>query len=514
MIAPVLIAALTGGLGSTPRYAATEIPAEPGREIRGFWTADMNGDGRGDALLGVWSAGAGRELVVHLQRGDSTFAASPDRRVRVKSDIVAFSVADLRDEPGDDLLLFTPSAGFSLSTARSGYAGNARRILDARLVCGVPDRKDLPRLDSLADLDGDGRLDILVPEPGGASIWTRGGQGAWVRRARVPLPLLPAETARERGPPRDRQERGRRRSITIQLSFEKPTLVRRGLPDRVRAWTGAAEADEGDGNLLRIERWVPAPWLADADGDGRLDVVVLAPERDGTASLSILLQRPDGTFQEAPDAGGGLGKAQSVWPRDLDGDGRFDLVVAESTRQDSTLLRLHLSRGGRFETDRPDQVLKLSGYGVLPRVADLDGDGGVELLVTSFRPLDSGGTRGSSVARTLVVYRRDRGGLFGRRPVSRSEETFRASEARALGQRMVFDVDLTGEGRRHALHTDAEGALVARRFDDRLRLAGEPFWQYVPRKVIQEIVACSLDGDPRTDLVLRHTRSLTVLVSR
>ena len=40
----------------------------PEAELRSRWTADVNGDGLGDLVLGVWSEVHGRELAIHLQQ--------------------------------------------------------------------------------------------------------------------------------------------------------------------------------------------------------------------------------------------------------------------------------------------------------------------------------------------------------------------------------------------------------------------------------------------------------------
>ncbi len=501
MIAALLVLGCVLADG-TPRHAASEI--HPDGELRGFRLAPIDGDDAIDLVVAVWSPVRGRELFVHLQRGDGTFAATPDRRVDIKSDVIAYAVADLRDEPGSELLLLTRSAGFGLSTARRGYAGNARRLFERELICPIPDRKDVLFLDTVVDLEGDGSPEVLVPGPGGFSLLARGEAGAeppFVERAR--FAVTGRETLDGSSALRHRLELSAGHGISHVRSSAFTGLV--------TPWPGS---DESAGPFLRMERWLPAPHVGDANGDGRPDVCWLEVD-DERSTVKLFVQRDDGRFASSPDWSGQIEHDGSLLARDLDGDGLFDLISGGNRGDRSMRLRLFLNRGGRFDGERPDQVLKLSGYGIEPEVLDLDGDGRPELVVSSYSVSAVGALRGGAVTRTLLVFRGgDGGGVFGKRPASRLDERFTAREVKGLSQRMTFAADLRGDGRRHALHLDDRGALVARAFDQSLRLESEPFWRFVPRRTVTGIVAAELNGDRRADVVLEHSRSLTVLVSR
>jgi hypothetical protein len=118
------------------------------------------------------------------------------------------------------------------------------------------------------------------------------------------------------------------------------------------------------------------------------------------------------------------------------------------------------------------------------------------------------------VVRSLLIYRRDSERVFSRHPDARWEETFTAKQIKGIGQRITFEADILGRGRRCALLVDRNGALIARAVSTSLALETEPFWSFVPRRTILSVDTRDLNGDKRSDVILRHIRSLTVLVSR
>jgi enediyne biosynthesis protein E4 len=179
--------------------------------------------------------------------------------------------------------------------------------------------------------------------------------------------------------------------------------------------------NEGDGTFTDVTAaagageasWSSSAAFADADGDGDLDLYVAdyvlfsldsyplcgEPE-SGLRSYChpevfpglpdrFYRNRGDGTFEDATAAAGFAaadGKGLGVIWGDLDGDGRPDLYVADDTtpnflfhnRGDGTFEDLSLVSGTAFNAEGKAEA----GMGV--DLADLDGDGLPELVVTNF----------------------------------------------------------------------------------------------------------------------------------
>jgi hypothetical protein len=484
-------------LGEAPlRFAAAEIdPA--GGDYTGHWFGDFDGDGLSDLALGLHDAERGRRLEIHLQRPDGKFPAASDRRVEVKRDIIAFANADLRPEPGDELLFFTRGAIFSYASAKADYSGNAEKALDWELICEVPDPKRLLRIERLGP-----EAEFLVPGAAGfghLALVESGGRRTLVERARLPAPSSLAIGSSSKGG-------GGRLDFTGESGFSFET--RKAFEDLLLDARAGAR-----GRLIDSEHWMDAPALADVDGDGKDDWVIIESENK-ERRLSVRLRLADGSFSSEAQRSGPLPDDGRLRLEDLDGDRRADLWSRGEEDKDGIRLRFYRNRGGEFRFDAPEQVLKVSGRGIEVEAVDLDGDRRLELAVSSFEVPATGALGEVKVTRALVIYRGEAEGFFGRRPASRIEETFSAREFKGLAQRIRPGVALGGAPARAALLVERDGAASARRFDAQLRLESEPFWRHVPRWTILELHAHELNGDGRTDVVLRHLRSLTILVSR
>ena len=121
---------------------------------------------------------------------------------------------------------------------------------------------------------------------------------------------------------------------------------------------------------------VEAPRVADVNGDGRADVVVI--DRDG-GTVSVFLGNGDGTLRAAQTSAAGTAPS-SFTVGDFNGDGRLDVVTAN--QRDLSLL---LGRGdGSFLAPRSLSLPKVGRDAQDPRsvaAGDLDGDGQLDLVV-------------------------------------------------------------------------------------------------------------------------------------
>ncbi len=494
--------------GPAPVFDSSRIVLD--EDVQSGWTEDFDGDGRRDLIVAVHSAARGRELLVFLQSASGRFPAQPTSRVEIKRDIVAFDMADVRDEPGVELLFWTRSGCFGYSTSRSGYVGNARRLLHHDLLTDVPSRKDISRLRGAMDLDGDGRPEIVAPGPHGFGIFARSADAAdasgFTQRSLVRLDV------HTRKPESTRRNRV---VVGVGVGGSRPNT-----PEHLRDLVIVKPAaDGGSGVLLAEDRWLPALLVRELDGDGRLDVLVARDRR-----IEVRLQDATGRYPATPSWTGEIAGDGPIWCVDVDGDGLDDLIAGDSQAKQDATLRFYRHRGATFFAAQPDQAMRFSGYGVQPKIVDIDADGNAELVVSSFAIPVTGALGGGRVDRTLLIYRSEEPTseadapnarrLFARRPAGRYEESFTAKEFKGLGQRITFDADLTGTGRRDAVLVERDGAIVARRVTDAMEIESQPFWRFLPERWILEVDVDDLDGDGISDFVLRHHRGFTVLVSR
>ncbi len=228
----------------------------------------------------------------------------------------------------------------------------------------------------LADLDEDGALDVLTANGrrGTAEILRGDGHGALGQPRSVSL----AGGGRFYLSLADVDGDGHRDLVASHVP--EP-----GRPGRVVVLRG-----DGAGGFAAARTAADAladaalEAVADVDGDGRADLVLSHAE---TSRLSVLVNRGDGTF--APASGspldGGL-PAYDVEVADADGDGRVDLVVATvDTSERDTGSRVVVLRGDANGFTAAAGSPYTSGAGAFDvAVADVDGDGRLDIAASGF----------------------------------------------------------------------------------------------------------------------------------
>ncbi|MSP60444.1 MAG: hypothetical protein EXR72_08890 [Myxococcales bacterium] len=253
------------------------------------------------------------------------------------------------------------------------------------------------------DLDGDGRLDLVVAMQGSATLEPLLSRGAgWKPMATLPTGILPYAVAIA-----DLDGDGKldlaspntdSHNITVALgrgdgTFKPPALLPLGGIKAPRA-------------LL----------VADLDDDGRLDLLTCNYKG---GDLSLLLGNGNGTFK-APTVLGAHTGPHFAALTDLNSDGRADLAIANFDSSDVSVL---LAKGpGAFQpaTQHPTGSTAFS-----VAAADFDRDGHADLVVTNHM------TDGITI-------------LFGR-----GDGSFRPPVVlpAGKGQRSVAVVDLNGDQR-------------------------------------------------------------------
>jgi len=119
--------------------------------------------------------------------------------------------------------------------------------------------------------------------------------------------------------------------------------------------------------------------VADVNGDGKPDLVITNNQDNGNGSVGVLLGNGDGTFASIVNYASGGVAPQSVAVADLNGDGKPDVLVSNSSSSNVGVL---LGKGdGTFRAP-----LTYSTGGNTPlsvAIADVNGDGKPDLVVVN-----------------------------------------------------------------------------------------------------------------------------------
>lgn len=241
--------------------------------------------------------------------------------------------------------------------------GDGRGGFTRRTLAETPDRTYSA---ALADLDGDGDLDLVVSNdrPDRKLVYRNDGKGRFQETGTFGEPDWPTRYVT----PADLNSDGFPDIVAANRNGSSP---RNPIPSAV--CFGDGKGGFSAGRPLSVES-ATLIIAADFDGDGAIDLFV--PHRDGGRSV-ILWNDGQGAFPQTTTLGPDQSRTRAAAAGDLDGDGRIDLVVG-GERGAGTCVYLNV--GGRsFAPPSP-----LSSAGAAPAslaIADLNRDGRLDVVV-------------------------------------------------------------------------------------------------------------------------------------
>ena len=304
---------------------------------------DLDGDARGDLL---WTSVQGvppherRELRVHFQREDGSLATRPDWQSPMPKGAAAYDLGTLDERPGQELLLLRRDELTLLSLAGREADFKSIPLPASPTLAVTSDERGMDRLRVIRP-DTNGEALLLVPSFGETTVLGTDGNvrgRPWVGgRANYFIPERPGPVVSEN---------------EVEVYYDHPRLE-----------------------------------LGDVNGDGRRDL--LASNRH---ELRVFLQREDGSFPRDADQTLALGRLNAedhirnvgsvrIQSDDVDGDGRVDLLILNSTGSlfdSESEVSVHLNRDGSWNFEQPDQQIDLGDGFTIMSLGDLDGDGQTE----------------------------------------------------------------------------------------------------------------------------------------
>ena len=391
----------TAGAGATPAFAPAQTNPFGLSKVESGSTpslADLDGDGDLDVLS---ASGVYYDRLVYFENTGTAAApafapaqANPFGLSGVGY-YAAPSVADLDGDGDPDVLagerdgtlVYFENTGTAAAPAFTPPRPNRFGLTDVFL----PSAHSTP---SLADLDGDGDLDVLAGSQSGPIIFfentgTAAAPAFAAPRAR--LYRLSGFGVFTTPSVADLDGDGDLDVLSGERGGSFRHFENTAAPGATPAFSGAQMLRFGL-DRVRLGYRHPAPTVADFDGDGDLDV--LAGTNGGTffyfentagpGAEPILATAERNPFgQRNPFGLSSYGRFSTPSVADLDGDGDLDMLAGD---RDGTLVYFENTAGPRATpafTQRPSNPFGLSDVGSYsaPSMADLDGDGDLDVLV-------------------------------------------------------------------------------------------------------------------------------------
>jgi hypothetical protein len=311
--------------------------------------ADFDGDGRKDLMIASLSGippEEQRNIRVHLQEPDGSYSASPSRVLTIPKWSAVYDIADLRDTPGEELVLLRPDAITILSIADAEVVEWNIPVEGPSTVAASDDERGFDSFKLVYDIAP--KPLILVPQIGLVSVLT--GDGTLMGQVNV----------------------GARANFFVA---RRSSII-------------SVESD------LQLYLDTPKLSIGDVDGDARADIVSATRHE-----IRVFLGRPDGRFDREPsythalklislrDHSRGSGSVVTT-VRDVDNNGLLDLVIThvEGTFSDTvTTTYFYRNRDGRWDLSSPDDKFVSDGTFSSDLLLDIDGDNAYELVRIQFK---------------------------------------------------------------------------------------------------------------------------------
>ncbi|HET6724967.1 MAG TPA: FG-GAP-like repeat-containing protein [Gammaproteobacteria bacterium] len=328
--------------------------------------ADLNGDGIGDIIAGNYDANAS-SISVLMATGKGAFKSHVDYQTGYSP--FSLAVADFDGDGKQDVI--AADSNNADVTLLSGQ-GNGKFQSHTTLQAGND-----PDGVGIADVDGDGDMDIVVPnfgESGGTiSVFLNDDNEGFAGKQDYPSGTAPNSV--------DVADVNGDGKVDVIVPNNDAATVSVLLNAGGGAFESPVPYATGDFPIALA--------VGDVNGDGNADLVVandiLPPKSGGAAppgSVSVLLGAGDGTFGAKTDYATAPGPV-SVAIGDLNGDDRPDIVTADYFAGDVSVL---LNNGDGFDAQQTYSTADKDASASYPQsvaIGDFDEDGDADVVAAN-----------------------------------------------------------------------------------------------------------------------------------
>jgi hypothetical protein len=508
-------------MATTPRDEISHVDSSfvvDGRLLSGRFT-DIEGDGINELILATLGQDGRRELRIHRWRPDGLIDPVADKVVVLKNDVVSWALADVRPESGRELIFITRSGAYSYALEHAGYANNIARLIKTPLFFDLVDKNQLEEWTYvLPRTSGDA---LLLPGPTGYAIWGPGEDGYAVE-----CDLLEEQMS---GLLSKSGARG-----TVRIGSNRLAVKAGAMGDA----PGTFPSHYGQlpwAPFLSAEHEIHSPALIDLNDDGLIDLVT----RGGSA-LSIHLATDEGVPREPvrteqyPGVMVNNNVRRDIEFHDLDADGDLDALVRLREARDGfsvgdiTIRFLVMKNDGeKLLSEAPNQVLTFSGMSVRASVADVNGDGLQDLVISKVAAPGLGDlvtiANGLNFTRSTMAFFGEGDARFSRTPnLDPPPISFDEDSVQDAISRRLLSEDFNGDGIADLVDVDLSGQIaIFRVLKESGFFAGEtweleevPWQRFEVRGDIRDLHATDVNGDGLGDVVSFRSNGVTLLLSR